>query len=339
LDAVLNGNAPALALAPMQDVTDLSFWRLLSRFGGPDIHVTEYFRVYAGSTLNRHILASITEFSQGPVIAQMIGNSIPDLVRTARELEQYPIAAVDLNLGCPAPVVYRKCAGGGLLRDLKAVDTILGALREAVRGRFTVKTRLGFDSPDVFPELIGILARNSVDMVTVHARTVKQMYRGSVDYAAIARAVTELPCAVLANGNITSPAVAEEVLAATRARGLMLGRGAIRNPWIFSQIRQHLRGEPVVYPSGREVLDYVHTLYEVSCDPGTSERARVERMKKFINYLGLGVEPTGNFLHQVRRVTTEHDFKDVCRHWLDHDQPMRLEPLPIALEAHDVMAS
>jgi len=84
----------------------------------------------------------------------MIGNDIPALVRTARELQQHPIAAVDLNLGCPAPVVYRKCAGGGLLREPGKVDAILGALREAVELKFTVKTRIGFDDPTVFDELL-----------------------------------------------------------------------------------------------------------------------------------------------------------------------------------------
>ena len=117
-DALLVGPAPVLALAPMQGVTDLPFLRLIAGYGGADVYVTEYFRVYAASRLDKHILKSVTENPTGrPVIAQMIGNDIPALVRTARELQQYPVAAVDLNLGCPAPVVYRKGAGGGLLRE------------------------------------------------------------------------------------------------------------------------------------------------------------------------------------------------------------------------------
>src|SRR5206468_10991201 len=114
-----------------------------------------YFRVHATSNLEKPILRSITENPTGhPAIAQMIGNDIPALVRTVKELQQYPIAAIDLNLGCPAPVVYKKCAGGGLLREPERVDSILGALREAVTTRFTVKTRLGFDSSEVFSELL-----------------------------------------------------------------------------------------------------------------------------------------------------------------------------------------
>src|SRR5258706_10614760 len=137
-DDLLAGATPILALAPMQDVTDLPFMKLMTAYGGADLYFTEYFRVYATSNLDWHILQSITENPTGrPVIAQMIGNDIPSLVRTARELQEYPIAAVDLNLGCPAPVVYRKCAGGGLLREPKRVDEILGALRDAVKTKFT----------------------------------------------------------------------------------------------------------------------------------------------------------------------------------------------------------
>src|SRR6185369_8518664 len=272
---MLAGPAPILALAPMQDVTDLPFWKLISTYGGADIYFTEYFRVHATSTLDRHILRSITENPTGrPVIAQMIGNDIPSLVRSARELQQYPIAAVDLNLGCPAPVVYRKCAGGGLLRDPKQVDAILGALREAVRTKFTVKTRIGFDSPEVYAELLHIFAKHSLDLLTVHGRTVKEMYRSEVHYEYITRAVAQMPCPVLANGNVYSAGKAEEVLKITSARGLMIGRGAIRNPWLFHQFRQQRSGETLFVPRGHDVLAYVRALYDAVCSPVAHESAQ-----------------------------------------------------------------
>ena len=101
----------------MQDVTDLPFWKLMARYGGPDLYYTEYFRIREGFKLERPILKSITHNPTGkPAVAQMIGNHIPSLVAAAQELQQHPVAAIDLNLGCPAPVVYKKCAGGGLLR-------------------------------------------------------------------------------------------------------------------------------------------------------------------------------------------------------------------------------
>lgn len=326
-DELLTRPEPVLALAPMQDVTDLPFWRLMTRYGGADLYFTEYFRVYPNSRLDKKILASITENPTGrPVVAQIIGNDIPWLVRTARELEQYPVAAVDLNLGCPAPVVYRKCAGGGLLRDLARVDRILGALREAVKGRFTVKTRLGFDDEQTIEALLPILKQHGIDLLTVHGRTVLQMYRDGVRYDLIALAAKEMPCPVLANGNVSCADSAEEVLRQTGARGLMIGRGAVRNPWVFSQIRARLRGETVPIPTGREVLAYVRELYEAVSTPGVREIDQVQKMKKYANFLGVGVEPTGRFLHDIRRATTRAGFFAICAEHMDHDEPMPLVP-------------
>lgn len=330
LGSLLSGSEPVLALAPMQDVTDLPFWKLMTAYGGADVYFTEYFRVHATSNLEKYILRSITENPTGkPVVAQMIGNDIPSLVRTARELQEHPIAAVDLNLGCPAPVVYRKCAGGGLLREPNRVDAILGALRDAVKIKFTVKTRLGFDSPDVFDELLPIFAKHSLDLLTIHGRTVHEMYRSEVHYEYITHAVAEMPCPVLANGNVYSAQNASEILKITGAHGLMIGRGAIRNPWLFHQIRQHQRGKTIFVPRGFEVLSYVQALYEAVCSPNVRESAQVQKMKKYMNYFGLGVEPTGQFLHQIRRGETKGDFFRVCDEFLNHDQPMPLEPFVV----------
>ena len=311
----------------------------MAAYGGADVYFTEFFRVHATSRLEKYILKSVTENPTGrPVIAQMIGNDIPSLVRSARELQEYPIAAVDLNLGCPAPVVYRKCAGGGLLREPQRVDAILGALRDAVKTKFSVKTRLGFDSAEVFSELLPIFARHSLDLLTVHARTVKEMYRSEVHYEFISRAAAEMPCPVLANGNLYSAQKAQEVLKVTGARGLMIGRGAIRNPWLFHQIRQYQRGQTAFVPRGHDVLAYVRALYEAVCCPGVRESAQVQKMKKYMNYLGVGVDPAGRFLHQIRRVTTRADFFRVCEEFLDHDNPMPLEPFSLALKETDLMA-
>lgn len=325
LDALLAAPSPVLALAPMQDVTDLPFWRLMSRYGGADLYYTEYFRVTPSSGLDKPILASITRNPTGrPVIAQMIGNDIPSLVRTAKALQQHPVAAIDLNLGCPAPVVYRKCAGGGLLRDLPRIDSILGALRDAIPGRFTVKTRLGFDDEKTIGALLPLFRKHAVDLVTVHGRTVLQMYRGGIRHDLIRLASESLACPVLANGNVSTPADAETVLGETGARGVMIGRGAVRNPWIFSQIRDHLAGKPLAFPTGRDVLAYIHDLYETVCDPTIPEPKGVQKIKKYANFIGEGIGP--GFLHAVRRVGTKKGFFAICSEHLDHAEPMPLQP-------------
>src|SRR5207342_1585956 len=144
-----------------------------------------------------------------------------------------------------------------------------------------------------------IFAKHSIDLLTVHGRTVLEMYRDDVHYDFIARAVRELPFPVLANGNVYSAARADEVLKSTGATGLMIGRGAIRNPWLFHQIRQHRRGETLFMPTGHDVLGYVRALYDAVCSPDVRESAQVQKMKKYMNYLGAGVEPSGQFVHQI----------------------------------------
>lgn len=309
----------------MQDVTDAAFWKLIHRYGGADVYWTEYFRVHAVSRPEKWILESIENNTTGkPVVAQMIGNDIPSLVRTAKELEQMHVAAIDLNLGCPAPIVYKKCAGGGLLREPQRIDSILGAMRDSVRIKFTVKTRVGFASPTEFENLLQIFAKHSIDLLTVHARTVAQMYRLPVHYGLIRQAAETLGCPVMANGHVYSAEQALDVLTQTKACGLMIGRGVIRNPWLFNQIRQRLRGENVTDPLGRDVLEYIQALWESQATFDAPERIQCERMKKFMNYIGEGISP--EFLHQIRRSQTRSEFFGICREAMDHGDQMKLIP-------------
>lgn len=311
----------------MQDITDLPFWRLMSKYGGADVYFTEFFRVTPHYVPEKSILRSIIENPTGrPAVAQIIGNDLDAMARTAKLLEKHPIAAIDLNLGCPAPVVYRKCAGGGLLRDLPRVDALLAALRDAVDGMFTVKTRIGFESPAEFDALMELFAKHRLDLLTVHGRTVVEKYGPHVHLDRIAQAVRFLPFPVQANGNVISAASAVETLQQTGAAGLMIGRGAIRNPWIFSQIRDRLAGREVSLPTGRQVLDYISDLYEAVCSPGVPEKAQVQKMKKYMNFLGEGLDDSAAFLYDIRRCSTQVEFFAICSRHLDHGRAMPLQP-------------
>jgi tRNA-dihydrouridine synthase len=323
--ALLAGPAPFLALAPMQDVTDGAFWTLIHRYGGADVYWTEYLRVHADSTPEAWIVDSIVGNTTGrPIVAQLIGNDVPALLRTARLLQTLPVAAIDLNLGCPAPVVYRKCAGGGLLRELPRIDGIIGALRDAVSIPFTVKTRVGFASTDEFDALLALFARHPIDALTVHARTVAQMYRHPVHYDLIRQAAVTMPCPVIANGDVHAASQALALIDRLQVRGLMIGRGAIRSPWLFEQIRQARRGEALTCPTGRDVWTYIRALWASQASLDKPEKVQCDRMKKFVNYLGEGVPAP--FLHQIRRADTAAGFDAICAAFLDHDEPMTLEP-------------
>ena len=351
------------ALAPMQDVTDLAFMSVITHYGAPDYFFTEFFRVHAQSHLEQHILRSIDENSTGrPVFAQLIGEDLGHLTRTVTELLRHNVAGIDLNLGCPAPKVYKKNVGGGLLREPAKIAEILGALRAAVPGLLTVKMRIGFDDTVNFERILDLVNEHRVDLLTIHGRTVKEMYRSEVHYDAIARAVGHVRCPVLANGNVTSSARAATVLAETRAAGVMIGRHAIRNPWIFRQCREQFAHDsevgcalaaqrceqarnlqpgqrpallsstaPGVFrPTLADVRDYIERLYRATAVPGLPARLHVNKMKKYLNFVGQSVDAAGAFLHDMRRAETEAGLFAVCdRHLLaEPARAFAAEPYP-----------
>ena len=118
----------------------------------------------------------------------------------------------------------------------------------------------------------------------------------------------------------------------------MIGRGAIRNPWIFHQIRQTQKGKTPFIPKGHDVLDYLRDLFDTVRPPSLRERSHVQKMKKYFNYIGIGIEPTGQFLHRLRRATDAKQLFAICKEYLDHDRPMPLEPFDLELKPRDVLA-
>ena len=327
-----DGTRPSV-LAPMQDVTTTGFFRVVARRGAPDWFVTEYLRVHESSTPERHIVESIEAHGTGrPVFAQLIGEDIPHIVRTIRWLlSRLPVAGIDLNLGCPAPKVYRKNVGGGLLRDPGKVDEILRAMRAEIPGLFTVKMRLGFDDQAALDPVTASVARHGVDLLTVHGRTVKGLYWSEVDYPAIARAVRAVPSPVIANGDVWSADKASRIVAETGAWGAMMGRHAIRNPWIFRQWRERQLGLPVHRPTLGDVRAYLDDLASECCDADAPDDRRASRLKKFLNFVGLAVDPEGRFLAEMRRTEGMAELMACCdRHLLGEraGEAYALEPHP-----------
>jgi tRNA-dihydrouridine synthase len=301
----------------MQDVTTLPYMQVMARYGAPDWFFTEFFRVHETSRLEAHILDSIHEAPGGrPVFAQLIGEHIPYLERAVKELLEHPIAGIDLNLGCPAPKVYKKNVGGGLLREPDKVDRILGALRDAVPGKFTVKMRVGFEDTLNYGQLLGSVRRHQVDLLSVHGRTVKQGYQPGVRYDLIARAVDSVPCPVLANGDVSSVHKALQIQATTGCAGWMVGRHAVRNPWIFRQLREHAQQRPIFQPTLGDVHQYIQYLWVAITGEHSRKHYPVSYLKKFLNFVGQGVDAQGDFLKAMRRAKTEAEMFTVCQQHL-----------------------
>jgi tRNA-dihydrouridine synthase len=225
LPAGIMPGQPLTALAPMQDVTDLPFMRVMAHYGAPDYFFTEFFRVHGQSRPEKHIVRSLVENQTGrPIFAQLIGEEIPHMARTVKDLLQYPIAGIDLNMGCPAPKIYKKNVGGGLLRDPAKIDDLLGALRDAVPGLFTVKMRIGFDSTENYERILGLVNKHSVDLLSVHGRTVKEGYRSDVHYDFIGTAARTVRCPV------DFPPGPREIIRQTRDPDHARRRPRIRRP-------------------------------------------------------------------------------------------------------------
>jgi tRNA-dihydrouridine synthase len=314
---------PALVLAPMQSVTDLPFMRVIARRGGPDWFVTEFFRVHPASKPDRYILRSIRENTTGiPIFAQIIGSDANAMVKEARILLRENVAGIDLNLGCPSPTVCGKSAGGGLLRHPNEIDRMIGMLRDAIPTRFTVKTRVGYADEAEFDALLEIFRKHAIDGLTIHGRTVVDRYQTPVRPHCVARAVVTLACPVIANGNVVNARAGINYHARTGASGLMIGRGAIRNPWIFDQLRAHYQQSAAPVPCGRDLLAYIEELYAELARESKEfhEVHHIQRMKKTMLYIvqGLGEE----FEHAMRRMKTEEEFFSLCRGALDHSDAL-----------------
>lgn len=274
-----------LALAPMQDVTDLAFMRTLARVGAlPDLFITAYFRsTKTTCAMAENNLRCITENETGvPIVAQLAGCDAPALCRDAEALLKYPVAGINLNAGCPSPLVNRHGAGAGLLRTPDTFLCVMQALRSVVpMGCFSVKCRLGWESAGEFDSLLPLLAAGGADEVMVHARTRRQLYGGIPHRACVATAVRTLACPVWGNGDITTPEEAVSWQHDTGVTGVLIGRGAVRNPYIFRM----LRGGAA--PSPEEMLHYYLVLTEETdriLHTKRTSAGHCNRMKKYLAF-------------------------------------------------------
>lgn len=274
------------ALAPMQDVTDLAFMRTLARIGSlPDLFVTAYFRSTPTTcAIAENNLRCIEENETGiPILAQLAGCDPAALVRDAEWLMERNIAGINLNAGCPSPLVNRHGAGAGLLRDLPCLNRVLRALRETVpAGQFSIKFRTGWENATELPAILDIIDAAAPDMAMVHGRTRKDLYAANTIQPATIRETAErLSCPVLGNGDITSAEQALQWINELCPAGVMIGRGAVRNPYIFRQ----LKGGPA--PTADEMRTYYDVLIQETNRILHTKRTpagHCNRMKKYLAF-------------------------------------------------------
>lgn len=248
-------NAAPLMLAPMQGLTNREQRELYVDWVRPDVVFSEFIRIAGGKrqTLRKAALNDLIPHPGGvPLVAQLIGRQPELLAAAARTLGEVGIEHINLNLGCPFGRTTSSAIGGELLRHPEQIVPLLTALRGAVTGSFSVKLRAGYDRPQQLFELLPVLAEAGVDFLILHPRTVTQQFKGRADHTITTAAVKCSPLPIIANGDITTAAEGRQVLSATRAAGLMLGRGALADPLLFQRLRN--RAPAVDSPQERRGL-------------------------------------------------------------------------------------
>ncbi|MEZ3518445.1 MAG: tRNA dihydrouridine synthase DusB [Muribaculaceae bacterium] len=242
IDNIPLGHRPVM-LAPMEDVTDESF-RLICREQGAAMVYTEFVSAEA---LIRDIRSTTRKLqvndAERPVAIQIYGREADAMVEAARIVEQARPDVLDINFGCPVKKVAQKGAGAGMLRDIPKMLDITRRVVQAVSIPVTVKTRLGWDTESkIITDLGPKLQDCGIKALTVHGRTRAQMYTGDADWELIGRlkADPRMEIPIIGNGDITSAGQAQAAFEKYGVDGIMIGRAAFGQPWIFHEVRQYL---------------------------------------------------------------------------------------------------
>ena len=264
-------------LAPMAGLTDSAFRRLVKRRGGCGLVVTE---MVSSEGLVRGLdrtleYAAFTE-EERPVAVQLFGGDPERMARAARRIEQLGADAIDVNMGCPVPKVAKGMAGCSLMRDPDRAAAIVEAMARAVSVPVTVKIRSGWNEREVnAPDLACRLEAAGAAAIAVHGRTAAQSYSGRANWDLIAHVARAVSIPVYGNGDCIEPGDMVRRMEETGVAGILVGRGALRNPWIFAQADALLAGRAPVEVSladrGRFLLEYTDMLVAEEPEAGSRE--------------------------------------------------------------------
>jgi tRNA-dihydrouridine synthase B len=232
-----------------------------------------------------------------PISAQLFGSDPYTLAESAKIVEDAGFDLVDLNLGCPAKRVVKCNGGSGLLKDLPVIKTIFESVRAAVKIPFTVKFRLGWDDENIVCVPLAKMAEDcGLNGVALHARTREQGYSGNARWEWIAAVKDAVKIPVVGNGDIRTPEDAIAMVAQTGCDGVMIGRTAASNPWIFRQIRQHAETGRYDQPTEADRYQMIRTYFKMLVDE--TMHGSPGKMKQFVAWFTHGI-PGGNALRRA----------------------------------------
>ena len=307
-----------IILGPMAGVTDWAFRTVCARLGA-NITVTEMVSSRA-LVYKDQKSAKLLRKNEGSLCgAQIFGNDPAIMAQAAvLALEISGCDFIDINMGCPMPKIANSGDGCGLMRTPELAGDIVAAVKKAVDVPVTVKCRLGWDKGNLnVLDFTKRMEDNGADMITVHGRTRAMLYSGVADWDMITKVKAQLSVPVIANGDIVSGEAAVKCLKRTGADGIMIGRAAFGDPWIFEEARAAIEGRPVPErPPLKDRIAVAVQQFELSEQDHGEKIACLEARKHFAWYLR-GVAHSSYYKNQISSLTTMEDIyrvaKDVVR--------------------------
>lgn len=299
---------PVIA-APMAGVTDKAF-RVLAKEAGCGLVCTEMVSDMGLNYNNQRtkLLLDI-EGEEHPISVQIFGSDPAIMAQAAQIVESLGADIIDINMGCPAPKIVKSGEGSALMRDLPLAEKIIKAVVQAVKLPVTVKTRKGWDDKvTTAVELAKRAEAAGAQAITVHGRTREQYYSGQADWAIIAKVKQSVAVPVIGNGDIFSPQDAQLMLQVTGCDGVMIGRGAMGNPWLYTAVVKYLQdGQTLSLPSARDKIEMaIRHLSMIKSDKG--EYIAVREMRKHAAWYIKGLKGAAKARQYINKASTETDL-------------------------------
>jgi tRNA-dihydrouridine synthase B len=282
---------PPLILSPMAGVTDVSFRRLIKGIGGVGLTVSEFISVEGLTRSNPKSKRQMRFYTdERPFAVQIFGGQAERMRMAAEMAEEVGADILDVNCGCPAPKVVKHGGGSGLLKDHPRLETILKEIKKAITIPLTVKIRAGFFDHTINAVETAKLAEDcGAEHIALHGRTKEQGYRGLANWDLVRQIKEVVKVPVSGSGDVTTIEGAFARFAETGCDGVLIGRGAMANPWIFRQIEDSLHGREVFQPTledkRRLLLEYFDMLRE-----DMPEVPAINRMKQLAGQFTRGLQ-------------------------------------------------